>query len=247
MEINETSSTPSSALNFTTTESDEILVTSISPSTASWTGVSTPPATLNFTTTAAPLDSNNGTDSSETRSISIQPRMQPRMARAFPFPTPETPLFSVNLTDDSSNEPSLVTIVGVGPWARSLPLPEPNTESLSPDQEDALKHTLLSPVVYSYMPMTSWVFSDLEEAEDDEYDTDDESVEVIPEDLILTTHSAPLKPLLLLNPSEDLVEDAITETPIHKTTKKGKIVKKNQKKKRKTTKKRKAKTTKNPL
>lgn len=128
---------------------------------------------------------------------------------------------------------------GVMGWARSFSLPMPS----GPEEDYDFNHTIPS-VLYSSMPVTTWVFSHaVDDSDDYEYEEGDyESEDFVPENL-LTLASADLEAPVQLDADETLEETVTTEKPIHKTTRKRKIIKKKQKKKRKTTKRRR-KTTK---
>lgn len=147
-------------------------------------------------------------------------------------------IFNTGIQIGGSND--TVLDAGALGFARSFSLPMPS----APEDYD---FNLTTPVVlYSSMPVTTWLFSDaVDDSDYGDYEEDDyDTEEFIPQNLLSQTSADPK--LVELDADDTLEEGVTTEKPIHKTTRKRKVLKKKQKKKRKTTKRRRSKTTKKP-
>lgn len=161
--------------------------------------------------------------------------INPRLRSIF---IPEPPSAKDWSFEDSNDTSS----VGIGSMARSFSVPV-----LMSGPETEFNGTMPT-IVYSTMPIASWVFTDNDDYTDD-YDSEESDEDIAKINMRGSPNMQPLEAEALTDleeSTEPLDESGTTKKPIHKTTKKRKRNKKKKtnKKKRKTTKKHKAKSTK---
>lgn len=137
--------------------------------------------------------------------------------------------------------------VGALGFARSFSLPIPMSEPSASGPENYEFNGSTPVVLYSSMPVTTWIFSDAVDDGVDYHDEEEEDYELgdISPQSLLTRSTSDLVPLANLDAvADDTLEETVTtEKSVHKTTKKRKTIKKKHRK-RKTNKKHKAKSTK---
>lgn len=137
--------------------------------------------------------------------------------------------------------------VGALGFARSFSLPIPMSEPSASGPENYEFNGSTPVVLYSSMPVTTWIFSDAIDDGVDYHDEEEEDYELgdISPQSLLTRSTSDLEPLANLDAvADDTLEETVTtKKSVHKTTKKRKTIKKKHRK-RKTNKKHKAKSTK---